>query len=810
MKRMRTIGGAAAVGALAAGLVATAPGAGAVHPTGADAGYAFDLGELNDSGVTGTATVTASGDELTVTLAASGLAPDLPHAMHIHGTDSGSSVCPPASADTNGDGLVDTAEGVPFYGGIEASLTTSGDTSPDSALAVDRFPTAPDGTIEYSRTFEVDSELVESLDDYHIVVHGIDLDGSGAYDGEARSSLTDDLPLEATIPAACGEAEAAEVTQISGPLGALNGSGVTGAYTATLVGTRLEMTLQAEGLVPNLPHAMHLHGSVDQRGVCPPPSADENGDGLVSTPEGVPFYGGIQASLTTSGDTSPASALAIDRFPTAADGTIEYSRVFEVPSSVAGALVRFHVVVHGVDLNGSGAYDGATPSPLDPALPLEATLPAACGEPLVVPAGAAWTGAFETLNDSGVTGRTQVIRRGDMVTVSVTATGLAPNLPHAMHLHGTDEGPSVCPPASADTNDDGLVDTAEGVPFYGGIEASLTTSGDTSPDSALAVDRFPTAPDGSIAYSRTFTLDDESLEDLGRYHVVVHGIDLDGSGAYDGEARSSLTDDLPLEATIPAACAETAFVDNDSLWLVGADGGVFALGEAMFAGSLGGSPPASAVVDVATTPTGAGYLFIGADGTVTAFGDAMAMGDADVDGDVAGLALTPTGMGYYAVSNTGDVAAVGDAEAMGGVTNLTLNAPIVDIAPTPTGDGYWLVAADGGIFAFGDASFFGSAAELPLNQPVIGMVSSPTGDGYLLFAADGGVFAYGDATFVGSTGGIAGAVDAPAVDVVPTTTGYGYWVVTADGMVYGFGDAEQVGSVAGLALNAPIVGASVG
>jgi hypothetical protein len=43
------------------------------------------------------------------------------------------------------------------------------------------------------------------------------------------------------------------------------------------------------------------------------------------------------------------------------------------------------LVVHGVDSNRSGAYDGSLKSDLDPSLPMEATAPAACGtiNPLV-------------------------------------------------------------------------------------------------------------------------------------------------------------------------------------------------------------------------------------------------------------------------------------------------------------------------------------------------------------------------------------------------------------------------------------------
>ena len=54
------------------------------------------------------------------------------------------------------------------------------------------------------------------------------------------------------------------------------------------------------------------------------------------------------------------------------------------------------VVVHGVDHDGSGAYDGATVSDLDPSLPTEATDPALCGvlqaSQMAMPAGGVQTG----------------------------------------------------------------------------------------------------------------------------------------------------------------------------------------------------------------------------------------------------------------------------------------------------------------------------------------------------------------------------------------------------------------------------------
>ncbi len=94
--------------------------------------------------------------------------------------------------------------------------------------------------------------------------------------------------------------------------------------------------------------------------------------------------------------------------------------------------------------------------------------------------------------------------------------------------------PTACPPASADTNGDGITTVAEGAPFYGGIKASLTTNGDVSMGSGMAADRFPMADaNGNVSYSRTFTLPQGvSAGDIADGVIVQHG--LDNNGSYDG------------------------------------------------------------------------------------------------------------------------------------------------------------------------------------------------------------------------------------------------------------------------------------
>lgn len=148
------------------------------------------------------------------------------------------------------------------------------------------------------------------------------------------------------------------------------------------------------------------------------------------------------------------------------------------------------------------------------------------------------------------------------VQVKVRLSGLTPNAPHAQHLHGALTGGNVCPgPEFA--GEDGLIATLEAAPAYGGIQVSLTTTGDTSPDSALAVSRFPVADEnGKLRYNRTIDVPDAVHKNLGALHYVVHGIDLDGDGSYDfdpfGESPLTMGNpelSLPFEATIPSGCA---------------------------------------------------------------------------------------------------------------------------------------------------------------------------------------------------------------------------------------------------------------
>jgi hypothetical protein len=85
--------------------------------------------------------------------------------------------------------------------------------------------------------------------------------------------------------------------------------------------------------------------------------------------------------MTTSGDTSPKkSLLAFSRYPKTAD--VAYERTMTITPIVASYLRKNNavVVVHGIDYNKNGVYDGVLErSDIDRSLTGESTAPALCG-----------------------------------------------------------------------------------------------------------------------------------------------------------------------------------------------------------------------------------------------------------------------------------------------------------------------------------------------------------------------------------------------------------------------------------------------
>ena len=218
----------------------------------------------------------------------------------------------------------------------------------------------------------------------------------------------------ATMIALAGPASAADGSA-QGTLAPVALNGVDGGGTAmtTINGTTLTVDVHRRRPARRQP-ARRAH-PLRRRGAARVPgrvATTRAATGTLNTTEGGPAYGDIVVSLTKTGDTSPKSGLAVDRFDTAKGGKINYQRgSIKISDDVAKAIVagQSAVVIHGVDHNHDGKYDGDTKSDLDPSLPTEATDPALCGVLAVsqmsaTPSGGAQTGSGSTagVQDAGL------------------------------------------------------------------------------------------------------------------------------------------------------------------------------------------------------------------------------------------------------------------------------------------------------------------------------------------------------------------------------------------------------------------------
>jgi hypothetical protein len=203
------------------------------------------------------------------------------------------------------------------------------------------------------------------------------------------------LAATAFSPAVSAQAASTGGTTYHVNLTQQNKSGASGTATVTVNGNNVTVVVRGNGFSPNVAHATHLH--TGGQGTCPAPSADANKDGYVDVKEAEPFAGTMKVALTTSGDTSASSGLAVDRAPKAdAKGALTYNRSFTLPTGVKGAdFAKSTLDIHGITglFNDKAKYDGDKKSELDNKVAFEVTVPAACGQLTTSPTGGASTGA---------------------------------------------------------------------------------------------------------------------------------------------------------------------------------------------------------------------------------------------------------------------------------------------------------------------------------------------------------------------------------------------------------------------------------
>ncbi len=205
----------------------------------------------------------------------------------------------------------------------------------------------------------------------------------------------------AAVPLAlsAGPAAAATGTSYQATLNPLNHATGSGTLWLTLDGNTATVTENWTGLAASFsgapyPHVQHIH--IGAKGICPTPAADTNGDGVISTTEGGPSYGAIGATLSTSGDTSPAAGTNIKIAPTGP--STDYHRTITLDSKTVASIKdgTAVIVVHGLDPATLSKKAQGEKSDLVPSLPLAATSPALCGSVHAMPAGGVATGTGST------------------------------------------------------------------------------------------------------------------------------------------------------------------------------------------------------------------------------------------------------------------------------------------------------------------------------------------------------------------------------------------------------------------------------
>ena len=219
-----------------------------------------------------------------------------------------------------------------------------------------------------------------------------------------------------------------------------------------------------------------------------------------------------------------------------------------------------------------------------------------------------------------------------------------------------------------------------------------------------------------------------------------------GSAVFYG-STGSLHLNRPVVGISPTA-------DRGGYWLDASDGGVFSFGDTQFYGSIpglgiapagttGGRHLSAPIVGMVPSVDDHGYFMVGADGGVFAFGDAQFAGSCPGIGGCVGSAVAvmpdATGHGYWLITDTGAVYSFGDATYYGAPGNT--GYPVVSAVRTPDGKGYWILNSAGVVHGYGDAANLGNESGIFYQTSAI--FTDAAGDGYGIVTQNGKVEAFG-------------------------------------------------------------------
>ncbi len=229
-----------------------------------------------------------------------------------------------------------------------------------------------------------------------------------------------------------------------------------------------------------------------------------------------------------------------------------------------------------------------------------------------------------------------------------------------------------------------------------------------------------------------------------------------GAQTYDDcNADSPITQKRkrPMLASDEVVTSISPTPGGDGYWLFTNLGRVLDCGAAVHFGDLSAITLAGEIIDSVATPTGKGYYMVGADGGVFAFGDAVYRGSVPealpgvtLDAPIVAITVTGTNRGYRMVAADGGMFNFGDAGYFGSIPEvlpgIPLAGPVIDMVASDTG--YLIVADDGGIFNFGRSSFHGSLGATAIPERIRTVLVADDLSGYVMFDRDGRSYPFGN------------------------------------------------------------------